>query len=727
MKIQLSWGMTGIVFPLALGLLLCPAFSPATALAGQTIAINSDPGAEVYGNGDLPDGALPAAGVSGLKDPNRNTVIVNSDVNGSVVGGLALNIPGAATASGNTVTVSGGVVDGDVYSGEALSSSGNATASGNTVTVSGGVVDGNVYSGEALSSSGNATASGNTVTISGGTVNVHVYSGKTLSNSGNATASGNSVTISGGAMDDNVYSGEARSVSSAATASGNTVTISGGAVNGNVYSGETLSISGNATASGNTVIISGGAVEEDVYSGEARSESGAATAFGNTVTISGGTVEGDVSGGSVISIFGAATASGNSVIISGDAVNGSVYGGSATSSTGNATASGNTVTVSGGTVNTDVIGGFAYSDSGAATASGNTVTVSGGTVNTDVIGGFAYSASGAATASGNTVTVSGSPTFSGTNTYLYGGLAGAGQSDAFTGNTLNVWNYSGSEVDNVLNFEFFNFAFPVTQSGPVLTVTNQASLSETTTPDRSSTVTAGTLGGAAPLPPGASVTLIRAGTLTAAGFTQTRARGLHGATLSYLWDLNTIASDLTATVRNVRAAPGAKALSEGFISGMALVNQGVDLVAGQGMEQAVNAAGQGIQGGVQAGHGFGAFGALSGGRSRYDTGSHVDMASVSLLTGLSWGADLTPGRLTLGAFFEYGNGSYDTYNSFSNAASVHGDGDMYHTGGGILGRLDFVPAGILGGPGRFYAEASGRAGRVHNEYNSSDLRDAAGR
>jgi outer membrane autotransporter protein len=31
------------------------------------------------------------------------------------------------------------------------------------------------------------------------------------------------------------------------------------------------------------------------------------------------------------------------------------------------------------------------------------------------------------------------------------------------------------------------------------------------------------------------------------------------------------------------------------------------------------------------------------------------------------------------------------------------------------------------GPGNFYAEASGRVGGVHNEYSSSDLRDASGR
>jgi outer membrane autotransporter protein len=97
------------------------------------------------------------------------------------------------------------------------------------------------------------------------------------------------------------------------------------------------------------------------------------------------------------------------------------------------------------------------------------------------------------------------------------------------------------------------------------------------------------------------------------------------------------------------------------------------------------------------------------------------MSSVSLIAGLAWGKDLSPGHLTLGAFFEHGNGSYDTYNSFSNAASVHGNGDLYHIGGGLLGRMDFAPTGA----GHFYAEASGRAGDAHNEY-SGDLRDGTG-
>jgi outer membrane autotransporter protein len=99
------------------------------------------------------------------------------------------------------------------------------------------------------------------------------------------------------------------------------------------------------------------------------------------------------------------------------------------------------------------------------------------------------------------------------------------------------------------------------------------------------------------------------------------------------------------------------------------------------------------------------------------------MKSISLLAGCSWGRDTAPGQLTLGVFFLYGTGDYDTYNSFGNAASVHGTGDVHHIGGGALARMDFADTG----QGHFYSELSGNTGRVHNEYNNSDLLDPWGR
>ncbi len=378
----------------------------------------------------------------------------------------------------------------------------------------------------------------------------------------------------------------------------------------------------------------------------------------------------------------------------------------------------NTVILNSGTVDGSVYGGYAVSDGdlGSATAPGNTVTISGGTVDGNVYGGLALSTGGPATATGNTVNIYGSPAL--TNSILYGGSTSKldpGADDAFTGNTLNVWNYTGSAVAGVENFQYYNFVLPTSLKGLEVTGVGGFLLNDGSA--NPSTVTGvSVVGGGAPVQPGDTVILVE-GFVDATGFTQTDATGKHGATLLYDWTLDaTSGGGLIATLDSVATNPQAKTLSEGFLGGLALTTQGADVLAGQGMDNAVGAA-------QNAGGGFGAFGALSGGSMRLNSGSHVDMNSVSLLTGLVYGMDASPGYLTLGAFFEYGNGSYDTHNAFSTAAAVNGDGDTDSLGGGLLGRMDFAPIG----PGRFHAEASARIGTVHNDYNGGDLTDSMGR
>ncbi|MDR2351592.1 MAG: autotransporter outer membrane beta-barrel domain-containing protein [Deltaproteobacteria bacterium] len=73
--------------------------------------------------------------------------------------------------------------------------------------------------------------------------------------------------------------------------------------------------------------------------------------------------------------------------------------------------------------------------------------------------------------------------------------------------------------------------------------------------------------------------------------------------------------------------------------------------------------------------------------------------------------------ITLGAFFEYGSGSYDTYNSYANLSDVHADGDVDFVGGGILTRFDFGKSE----KGTTYVEAAARFGRSTNEYASNDF------
>ncbi|MDR0736207.1 MAG: autotransporter outer membrane beta-barrel domain-containing protein [Zoogloeaceae bacterium] len=511
--------------------------------------------------------------------------------------------------------------------------------------------------------------------------------------------------------------------------SGNSVTVNSGTISGNVYGAVNLNDTDAVT--NNRVFIKGGEMYE-VVGGE--SHHGAAT--GNSVILSGGRVANGIIGGAVSND---ADASRNSVTVLGGEA-GSVVGGSAR----NGNASHNDVTVLGGLVTGSIQGG--YSSNGSASgnrviiggsararngveggrstgdASGNVVIVTGGIFDPQyddfIRGGYSFSGK----AIHNTVTISGAPVGLETMKLIGGGASSS--MDVFTGNTLNFQS-ANLTVEGVSNFQYLNFHLPASwgAGNAMLIIASSGTASLTDGGTRSSVVGLSIDGAAAPLKTGDQFLLIDASAGTLSGTPENAsADALQGVTLKYGFDIQTIGGNqILATVSGgPRVNERAKALSEGNLAGLALINQGVELVAGQGLAAAVGAA---RRASLSTGRGLGVFGAISGGWSRYDTGSHLDMGSVSLMTGLAWGAELAPGFLTVGAFLEYGNGAYDTYNSFSNAASVHGDGDVYHVGGGVAGRMDFASAG----PGRAYAEASLSAGGVHNEYDSADLRDGTGR
>ena len=237
------------------------------------------------------------------------------------------------------------------------------------------------------------------------------------------------------------------------------------------------------------------------------------------------------------------------------------------------------------------------------------------------------------------------------------------------------------------------------------------------------TVDIADMAGGRTLPAGSYEIAQSAGALSGAPVMGER-KAAQGVTLLHTFGLNSTGNTLSAVHRGTEINPRAKALSEGFIGATAMLNQGADLAAGAGIENAAGAAKSASgRAGPGTGRGVAAFGAISAGWSRHDTGSHVDMRGFSLLTGFSLGRELPPGFLTLGAFIEFGSGFYDTYNSFGNAAAVHGDGQTEYFGGGVLARMDFSRTG----PGRFHAEASARIGRTMTDYDGTDLRDYRGR
>ncbi|MDR3113054.1 MAG: autotransporter outer membrane beta-barrel domain-containing protein, partial [Endomicrobium sp.] len=146
--------------------------------------------------------------------------------------------------------------------------------------------------------------------------------------------------------------------------------------------------------------------------------------------------------------------------------------------------------------------------------------------------------------------------------------------------------------------------------------------------------------------------------------------------------------------------PQTKTLSEGYIAGAALINHASDIAVDAAIQEAALS--------LSAGSGdIGSFAAFGGGQSKYKTGSHVDVNSFGISAGLAKAFS----KITAGVFAESGSGSYNTFNSFANAADVEGKGNTQYAGGGLLGLIDFE--------NNFYTEASLRAGNVSNEYDGS--------
>ena len=363
--------------------------------------------------------------------------------------------------------------------------------------------------------------------------------------------------------------------------------------------------------------------------------------------------------------------------------------------------------------------------SGSGSAHGTTVEIRGGEI-TFYAGGGWVNSGGGGTAVNNTVSIYGAPNLSAA--ILFGG-SNSSNVGVGSGNTLNL-HTSGLTVQGLRGFQNYNFYLPSTMAAgqTMLTVTNgNGHILGIGTPGgpadiNGATVNVGIEGGSSPLQQGNQVVLIDS---TARGLTGTLAnttadgQGMQGVTLLYNFDLQILNDQLLATVAStgdipaVQVNPRAKALSEGRVAGHAFLNQGSDLIIGPGMYSIL--AQSKVEGGLVP------FAVGQGGSSRYDTGSHVNVDGFSMMTGLAWRQPLNDkgSNILAGAFFEAGWGNYDSHNSFSNYASVKGDGDTSYYGGGILARYGASCGG--------YFDASFRAGQVKTDFSSSDLRDASGR
>lgn len=144
-----------------------------------------------------------------------------------------------------------------------------------------------------------------------------------------------------------------------------------------------------------------------------------------------------------------------------------------------------------------------------------------------------------------------------------------------------------------------------------------------------------------------------------------------------------------------------KTLAQSYLGSLALVAQGAEFIADRGLAAAYSASSHTYAPAV--------FGAVHGGSSRYETGSHVDLDGVSLVAG---SAARSNGTVYAG-FIEAGWGS-----SESRAGTAKGDGDHEYYGLGAALRRDFSSD--------VHVDASVRAGWIRTEFNGVYNKSTAG-
>ena len=575
-----------------------------------------------------------------------NVIVTNSALPGiNLTGGY----DSANDVQGKTVNFEKGTVDG-VIGG--TSGEGNAKPIGNTVNVSGGKVK-NVDGGLSFYSyvAHQSFAEGNTVNISGDAEVNTVLGARAV---GNADIRKNTVTITGGTVE-NVMGG----ASSGGDVNENKVIISGGRIGtseANIIIGGNAPDSYEGNANNNTVEISGGTINSTIWGG--RSVTG--NAEGNTVTISGSPTFAASSG-----IHGAAAYDGdaknNTVnILAKDFSIGFLIGGEPGPS---GTSSGNTLNIAAKGVTT---GNVAYFQNmnfylPSDIANGDTMlTVNGGTA-TDVKGvTFGVAAlSGVKLAKGNTVNLITNPSGLTTDDTLK-----TTDSATLAKETFLVPNSSATDT---------KYELSISKKGTntiIATVDNVTDTDPTPTPNPAPTPTPTPTPGPDPTP---------TPTPTPAPTPDPKP---------------TPTPDYSNNER-------LKSLVETRAGMMTMINAGTDLLTGQGMSNAAEAAAD-----KGAGGGFNSFGAVSIGKLRAESGSHVDTKGIGLNLGFARELENSKGKLLFGPVIEYGHGKYDSYQD----NGIKADGDTSYWGLGIMAKQ-------MNHNG-FYYEGSLRVGQTKSDYNS---------
>ncbi len=545
------------------------------------------------------------------------------------------------------------------------------SSSDNTLTISNvsNMNKGNIY--VAYVTSGDATVAYNTLNINGG-----VNTSKRLeaayvnvSSANKSTVSNNSVVVNGSAvLEGNVIAGHVNHSNNSGGANidveNNTVTVKGGARVKNVYGAYVFgsSLKTNFEGKNNVVVIDGETtiVNGDVYGAYAdiRSEGigskfGTAILEGNSVNVTGGTVEGNVYGGYAI-----VKSYDSSVIL-------------------NSQANNNIVNLSGGTVNGNVYGG--YSEEVSAEVIGTDEVID-------------------SSASNNTISLQGDVDVS--NAKLYGSNGGEGSGNKLEFDESYTGGDGGKAIDTVGNFDTIKIE-SADADNPIKIENLNFKEADATTGEGGTAVVVDKLQMESGTKEGESVKLFETTNSTgdidednskATVYVGTAEMG----TASIGGDLQN--NGINLTVQELDMNPQVLVIGESRVAATAFVNQGSELV-----ETGLDAL---ARDNAKAGD-TKVFAAVYGNASEYATGSHVKVNGWSGIVGVGKTND---NGLTIGAFFENGDGNYRTYNV--NAGTfMRGDGEAVYNGGGLLVRKDNANG--------VYTEASLRAGNLKNELKNA--------
>ena len=353
------------------------------------------------------------------------------------------------------------------------------------------------------------------------------------------------------------------------------------------------------------------------------------------------------------------------------------------------------------------------------------------------------------TAVNNTVTLYGTASFAGSD--LYDGRSGGTSSDVFTGNTLNL--HGQIQADSLQNFQNLNFS-DVAEGTPSADLAKSAVIGDgkgsftsvsiqslrnqpgnvpeeyvlVHTPTASSSFSGTNL-----YVNGASVVTIDsdgsyvpyAGAVSNDG-TMDNETGTAGMTSSQsglskgflTFDVDYFiknGQDLIARTKNVQADHRTKAFNVDRLPGLALVDQGGDMVAGAGMESAAESA-MCLPGEEPCG--TRAFMTVTGGYSTYKTGTHFNMTSGNAMVGLARYCKLRSVGFLAGVFFEAGLSRFNAEHEHAGYDSFDSDGNAGYYGVGALGKLYLNETAMQG----LYAEGSFRIGMLNYNWDTDGWR-----